>query len=224
MNVGSMWEPLFLSLKVAFVSTLFAALLGIGAGRLMVRKQFRGKAVWDTLFLMPMVLPPSVVGFFLLVLVGRQGQLGNVLWEKWGISLIFSWQGAVLAAGVVAFPLVYQAARNAFSRADGEWEDAARTDGASEWQVFLRITVPLQAPALLAGVLLGFARSLGEFGATLMVAGNIPGVTQTAPIAVYFALEAGDRQTAWLLSLGMAGISYLCVLIHQLLLRRQDKS
>jgi len=217
------WEPLFLSLKVAAIATIIAALLGLLCGRLLARAAFPGLSLIDTLCLLPLVLPPSVIGFLLIVALGRNGIVGKWLQDGLGVQLLFTWQGAVVAAVVVAFPLMYQTARNVFQRVDKELEQAARTDGANEWQVFWRITVPLASPALLAGVLLTFARSLGEFGATLMIAGNIPGQTQTAPLAVFFAFEAGDVQTAWVLSGGLILISWGCVSLHRWLLHRTDR-
>lgn len=215
----SVWDPLLLSAKVAALATVAAALPGIALGRLVARRSFPGAALLDTLLLLPMVLPPSVVGFLLLLLLGKNGVLGRWLAETFDLSLLFTWQAAVIASAVVAFPLMYQAAKSAFARFEEELEEAARTDGAGEWQVFWRVTMPLAAPALLAGLVLTYARALGEFGATLMVAGNIPGITQTAPVAVFFAAEAGDGSKAWVLSLGLIGLSYLCVALHRLLLR-----
>jgi molybdate transport system permease protein len=216
------WEPLLLSAKVASIATIIVMICGLILGRLFARASLPGVSILDTLFLLPMVLPPSVIGFLLVMLLGKNGPLGRLL-EQWlGIQLLFTWQGAVVAAVVVAFPLMYQTAKNVFQRFDPELEQAARSDGASEWQIFWRIMVPLSAPPLLAGAMLAFARSLGEFGATLMIAGNIPGLTQTAPLAVFFAFEAGDERTAWVLSLGLIAVSYVCVLLHRLLLQRTD--
>ncbi|WP_139492379.1 molybdate ABC transporter permease subunit [Brevibacillus dissolubilis] len=216
------WEPLWLSVRVAVAASFFASVCGIGLGRLMARRRFVGASVVDTLLLLPMVLPPSVVGFFLLVVFSKNSWLGVALEKYLGISFLFHLEGAVLAAAVIAFPLVYQAAKSAFEQTDKDLENVARSDGANEWQVFWQVTMPLAWPTLLAGMLLGFARSLGEFGATLMIAGNIPGQTQTAPIAVYFAMEAGNTEMAWMISIGLVILSYACVGLHRLLIHKRE--
>ena len=190
------WSALSLSLQVALWATLLNLVLGIGVGYLLARKRFVGRDLLDTVLTLPMVMPPTVLGYYLLVLLGRNGWLGQWLQDTWGINLIFSLQGAVIAATVVAFPLVFKPARAAFEAIDGQMEEAGRVLGVSEIGIFLRITLPLAWRGILAGVLLGFARALGEFGATLMVAGSIPGKTQTLSIAVYEAVQAGQDAVA----------------------------
>ena len=190
------WSALSLSLQVAGWATLLNLALGIGVGYLLARKRFVGRDLLDTVLTLPMVMPPTVLGYYLLVLLGRNGWLGKWLQDTWGINLIFSLQGAVIAATVVAFPLVFKPARAAFEAIDGQMEEAGRVLGVSEIGIFLRITLPLAWRGILAGVLLGFARALGEFGATLMVAGSIPGKTQTLSIAVYEAVQAGQDDVA----------------------------
>ena len=190
------WSALSLSLQVAGWATLLNLVLGIGVGYLLARKRFVGRDLLDTVLTLPMVMPPTVLGYYLLVLLGRNGWLGQWLQDTWGINLIFSLQGAVIAATVVAFPLVFKPARAAFEAIDGQMEEAGRVLGVSEIGIFLRITLPLAWRGILAGVLLGFARALGEFGATLMVAGSIPGKTQTLSIAVYEAVQAGQDAVA----------------------------
>ncbi|MGB3450229.1 MULTISPECIES: molybdate ABC transporter permease subunit [unclassified Simplicispira] len=190
------WSALSLSLQVALWATLLNLVLGIGVGYLLARKRFVGRDLLDTVLTLPMVMPPTVLGYYLLVLLGRKGWLGQWLQDTWGINLIFSLQGAVIAATVVAFPLVFKPARAAFEAIDGQMEEAGRVLGVSEIGIFLRITLPLAWRGILAGVLLGFARALGEFGATLMVAGSIPGKTQTLSIAVYEAVQAGQDAVA----------------------------
>ncbi|HYN27399.1 MAG TPA: molybdate ABC transporter permease subunit, partial [Burkholderiales bacterium] len=150
----------------------------------------------DATMMLPMVMPPTVLGYYILVLVGRRGPIGAWLDSTFGITLIFTWQGAVIASTLVAFPLVYKASATAFEGVDRQYEQAARVLGKSEWAVFLRVTLPLAWRGILAGSMLGFARALGEFGATLMVAGNIPGRTQTLSIAIYDAVEAGRDEAA----------------------------
>ncbi|MEK8045970.1 molybdate ABC transporter permease subunit [Ideonella margarita] len=193
--------PLALSLKVAGWATALNLFLGVAAGWLLARKRFPGRNLLEALLTLPMVLPPTVLGYYLLVLIGKRGWLGAWLHETFGITLIFSWQGAMIAAALVAFPLVMRSARAAFEGVDTQLEQAARALGLGEWAVFFRVTLPMAWPGVLAGLLLAFARALGEFGATLMVAGSIPGKTQTLSIAVYEAVQAGQDDQANLLVL-----------------------
>lgn len=192
---------LALSLKVAGWATLIALALGTTAGYVLARCRFPGRELLDALLTLPMVLPPTVLGYYLLVLIGRRGWLGAWLHDTFGITLIFTWQGAVIAASLVAFPLVFKPARVAFENIDPQLEQAARVLGLARVQIFLRVTLPLAWRGILAGLLLAFARALGEFGATLMVAGNIPGQTQTLSLAVYDAVQAGQDDLANLLVL-----------------------
>jgi molybdate transport system permease protein len=188
--------PLLLTLKVAGWATFFATLAGIGIAYLVVRCRFPGREVIDAMMTLPMVMPPTVLGYYLLVLVGRRGVIGEWLNDSLGITLIFTWQGAVIAAAIVAFPLVYKGARAALEGVEHQFEQAARVLGQSEFEVFVRVTLPLAWRGILAGAMLAFARALGEFGATLMVAGSIPGRTQTLSIAVYEAVQAGRDDVA----------------------------
>lgn len=206
----TVWVALSLSLKVAGWATALNIVLGIGVGYFLARTRFLGRDLLDTLLTLPMVMPPTVLGYYLLVLVGRRSAFGAWLHDSFGINLIFTWQGAVIAATVVAFPLVFKPARAAFEAVDAELEQAARVLGVSELSVFFRITLPLAWRGVLAGVLLAFARALGEFGATLMVAGSIPGKTQTLSIAVYEAVQAGKDDTANMLVLIT---SLVCVVV-----------
>ena len=193
---ASTWITLALTLKVAGCATAINLVLGVAAGWLIARRRFPGRELLDAVLTLPLVLPPTVMGYYLLVLVGKRGWLGHWLQQRFGIHLIFTWQGAVLAATVVAFPLILRSARTAFESVDPQLERAARVLGMTEWQVFFRVTVPMAWPGILAGALLVFARALGEFGATLMVAGSIPGRTQTLSVAVYEAVQAGQDDTA----------------------------
>jgi len=202
--------PLALTLKVAAFATLSALVLGAAAGFLLARRAFLGRDVLDAVFTLPMVMPPTVLGYYLIVVIGRRGWIGQWLWETFGITLMFTWQGAVFAAAIVAFPLVFKSARAAFEGVDGQLENAARTLGASELRVFWRVTLPLAWRGVLAGTMLAFARAMGEFGATLMVAGNIPGKTQTLSLAVYDAVQAGQDDLANFL---VILTSLVCVLI-----------
>jgi len=193
------WIALVLTLKVAGCATALNLILGVGAGFAVARTRFVGRDLLDAVFTLPMVMPPTVLGYYLLVMIGTHGPIGRWLLEHFGIRLIFTWQGAVLAATVVSFPLVFKAARAAFETVDPQLEEAARTLGISELGVFFRVSLQLAWRGVLAGLLLAFARALGEFGATLMVAGSIPGKTQTLSIAVYEAVQAGQDDTANLL-------------------------
>ena len=202
------WVTLLLTLKVALWATAINTVLGMAAGWLLARHRFVARDMVSAVLTLPLVLPPTVVGYYLLVLIGRRGWLGQWLHDSLGINLIFTWQGAVIAATVVAFPLVLTSARSAFEAVDPQLERAARVLGLNEWAVFFRVTLPMAWPGILAGVLLVFARSLGEFGATLMIAGSIPGRTQTLSVAVHDAVQAGDDATANLL---VVIISVTCV-------------
>ena len=200
--------PLWISLKTAFTATLFAFFLGILAARCLAFYDGKWRGLLDGLLIMPLVLPPTVVGFLLLVLFGRNGPIGRIL-EALGTSVLFSWPAAVIAATVVAFPIMYRTALGAFEQVDYDLLSAARTLKASEWDIFRRVLIPLAWPGIAAGTVLSFARALGEFGATLMLAGNIPGKTQTIPIAIYFAVEGGRREAAALWVLIIITISLL---------------
>jgi molybdate transport system permease protein len=202
--------PLWLTLKVAGVATLVSLVVGVTLAFLVARSRFWGREGLDSICTLPLVMPPTVLGYYLIVLVGRQGWLGHWLQETWGISLIFTWQGAVLAAAVASLPLVYKSARAALEGVDPNLENAARTLGLSELGVFWRVSLPLAWRGILAGIMMAFARAMGEFGATLMVAGNLPGKTQTLSIAVYDAFQAGNDQAATVL---VIIISIVCLTI-----------
>lgn len=189
------YTPLWISVKVAVTATVFTFFLGLAAARL-VLSLGRWKGVVDGLFSLPMVLPPTVVGFFLLLLFGRNSALGKLL-EQFGTTVIFTWQGAVIAAVTVAFPIMYRTARGALEQVDVNLVYAARTLGMSELRIFFRILLPMARPGIMAAVILAFARALGEFGATIMIAGNIPGRTQTMSVAVYTAMQSGNRELAF---------------------------
>jgi molybdate transport system permease protein len=189
------WSPLWISLATSLTATAVTLAAGLAAAAWRQRRRGPVIALVDGIFLLPLVLPPTVVGFLLLLLFGRNGPLGKFL-LKFDASVVFSWPATVIAAAVVAFPLMYLTARSALEQVDSHFLEAARTLGASEWRVFREVALPLAWPGVLAGTILSFARALGEFGATLMLAGNIPGKTETIPIAIYFAVEAGDVHSA----------------------------
>lgn len=214
------WQPLLLSLKVALVATLLALVLGLALAVLLTRKRFPGASLVEAVFMLPLVLPPTVIGFALLMLMGRQGVIGGFLQRHLDYSLIFSWHGAALASTVVALPLVLKGTITALEGVDSQLEAAARTLGQGEFAVFVRVSLPLAWPGILAGSLLAFARAMGEFGASLMVAGSIPGRTQTAAMAIYDAVQAGDDVTAGALVVATSVIAIVILLVAQRLLGR----
>jgi len=196
----SFWEPITLSLQVSIAATAIAFVVGLLVAWRMSAASFYGKTLVETVFLLPLVLPPSVVGFILLVVLGKNSWIGQAAERLFHISFVFQPLGAVVAAAVVSFPLIYQTLKSGFLEVDKHLKDAARSQGAGEWQVLIYIVLPLAARSLQAAFILGFARALGEFGATMMIAGNIPGRTQTIPTAIYFAVDAGNQQLAWALT------------------------
>jgi molybdate transport system permease protein len=187
--------PLWISVRTVLVATVITFFLGIAAARWLARYSGRWRNLLDGLFILPIVLPPTVVGFGLLLLFGVHGPIGKILLAL-GTTVVFSWPATVITAVVMSFPLMYMTARGAFEQVEPNIEKAARTLGASEWRVFWTVTLPLAWPGVAAATVLALARSLGEFGATLMLAGNIPGKTATMPVAIYFAIQAGDMQQA----------------------------
>jgi molybdate transport system permease protein len=203
------WFPLWLSLRVAALSTLIAFLGGLYIAWLLAHRNFRGKDVLDSLVTLPLVLPPTVLGYYLLVLLGRASPLGR-LWETLtGAPLVFTWKAAVVAALIHSAPLLIKSARAALESVNPDYERAARTLGASEWSIFWRVSLPLAWNSVLAATALAFARSLGDFGITIMLAGNIPGRTQTLSVAIYDAVEAGDGAAARLMVLVISALAIL---------------
>ncbi|MEG2420776.1 MAG: molybdate ABC transporter permease subunit [Oscillospiraceae bacterium] len=199
-------SPLLISLKVALCATVVTFFLGLLAGWWVANlRHFTG--VIDGIFSLPLVLPPTVIGFFLLLLFGRNGVLGDLF------HVVFTWQGACVAAAVVSFPLMYRSARGAFEQLDPTLLQAGRTLGLSEWKLFWRVALPNARPGIIAGAVLSFARAMGEFGATTMLAGNIPGKTQTMALAVYSAVQNGDRATAFRWAIVMMVLSFLVIVL-----------
>ena len=180
--------------------------------RLMTRKNFKGKVIIETIMMLPIVLPPTVVGFILIIIFGNNGFLGETIEWLFDSSIMFTWYAAVIASTVVAFPLMYQAAKTGFLNVDKDIEEAAKVDGASHFRIFMKVTLPLASVSLITGAILSFARALGEFGATLMIAGNIPGRTQTLPTAIYVALQSGNMELAWLWVITIIVISFIMLL------------
>lgn len=209
--MGMDYTPLWISLKVAVAATIFTFFLGVAAAKL-VAGMDRGKGIVDGIFSLPMVLPPTVVGFFLLIVFGKNGVGGSIL-NKLGAGILFTWQGAVMAAVVVAFPIMYRTARGALEQVDVNLIHAARTLGMSETEIFFRVLLPVAKPGIAAAVILSFARALGEFGATIMIAGNIPGKTQTMSLAVYTAMQSGNRELAYRWVAVIMGIAVVTMIL-----------
>lgn len=207
------WFPLWLSLRVAAISTTLALAIGLWLAWMLANRQFRGKEVLDAAVMLPLVLPPTVLGYYLLVVLGRASPLGRLYESVFGAPLVFSWQAAVVAALFHSIPLLIKSARAAFEGVDRSYERAARTLGASEWRLFWRITLPLARRTILAAAALAFARSLGDFGVTLMIAGNIPGRTQTVALAIYDAVEGGNAATARVLVVIISGVALLILTV-----------
>lgn len=201
-------SPLWISLRVALTATAAVLVLGTLAAWRLAIGTFRGKAILETLLTLPLVLPPTVVGYYLLLGFGRGTAWGLWLNDWAGIHLLFTWQGAAIAAAIMAFPLLVKTAAAAMESVEREYIETARTSGATEWQVFVRVLIPLSYKGILAGAVLAFARGLGEFGATLMVAGNIPGQTQTLPLALYTAVQSGDDRPALIYTALLTVVSF----------------
>jgi molybdate transport system permease protein len=215
MDPSQIWVPLGLSLRIAGLSTLIALVFGVSVAAILADTRHPLAALLDTLVNLPLVLPPTVLGYYLLVIWGAQSPLG-IWFERLGIPLVFTWRGAVLAASIVALPLVAQSSKAALEAVDSDLLDVARTLGRSEIAILFTIRLPLARAGILAGGILAFARALGEFGATLLVAGNIPGRTQTVPIAIYDAVQSGDQAQANLLAFALT----LSAVVLLLLIRR----
>jgi len=216
------WFPLWLSLRVSAIATVLAVVFGVALAYLLAKWQSRWTSVVEAVFTLPIVLPPTVLGYYLLTLLGTRSTLGRTWEQLFGAPLVFTQSGAVVAATVSALPFVIRAARAAISNVDPRVEQAARVVGMSEWKVARVVTLPLAARGIGAGVALGFARAIGDFGATVMVAGNIPGQTQTLPVAVYDAVQAGDEATARTGSLVLGGIAVVVLIfVTQIFARRR---
>ena len=211
--------PLWLSLQTALCATVLTFFCGVLCARWRLERERRFGHLLDALFMLPIALPPSVIGLLLLLVFGRSSPVGEML-AHFGWSLIFTWPATVLASFVVSFPIMYQTARGAFRQIDPNLLDAARLFGGSEWRNLRRILLPLAWPGIAAGIILSFLRALGEFGATLMLAGNIPGRTQTAPLAIFFAVEAGEEREAILLSAALIILSLGAIALLNRLARR----
>lgn len=211
--IHSFWDPVLLSIRVALLATAIVIVCGTAIGWWMARYSFPGKVIVETILMLPLVLPPTVVGLGLLMLFGKRGWIGEWLDQTLNISLLFTYWGAVLAAAVVSFPLVYQTIKTGFTSIDKNLELVARSDGANGWKVFWHISLPLTWRHICTAIVFGFTRGLGEFGATLMFAGNIPGKTQTIPTAIYVAVESGQMAIAGTWALSMVVLSFAMLLV-----------
>jgi molybdate transport system permease protein len=207
------WIPLTITIKVAFISTVCVAVLGIIISYILARREFKGKWAAETLVTLPLVLPPTVTGYLLVILLGKNGIIGQFLYELTGWALLFTWQAAVVAAFVVSLPLMIKTAVAAIAGVDRELEYAAYTLGNNELETMLFVTLPLAKKGILAGLVLSFARAVGEFGATLMVAGNIPGKTNTMALSIYTAFQSGDDALANTLVIILVLVSLLAMIL-----------
>lgn len=214
------WSPVRLSLQIATISTILVVIIGVWVGFRMARSNHRFKIALDTIFLLPMVLPPTVIGFFLIKIFGKNSFIGRGVETIFGHPIMFTWWAGVIACLVVSFPLMYQSARAAFEKAHVSLEEAAADLGATRFQIFFRVILPIAKPFLISGAILSFVRGLGEFGATLMFAGNIPGRTQTVPTAIYFAIDSGNMTLAWLLVGTTMLMSFTFLAVTQYLTKR----
>jgi molybdate transport system permease protein len=218
---GADLEALRLSVLVSTVAVLASLPFGVALGWLLARRRFPGKTALETLLNLPLVMPPVVTGYLLLAALGRRGWLGPLLESALGLRFVFNWKGAALASAVMAFPLMVRAIRLAFTMVDARLEQAARTLGAGPLDAFFTVSLPLARPGIIAGAILGFARSMGEFGATIMIAGNIPGETRTVPLQIYTQLESPDGlERCWPLVLASIGVSAAALVAGEVLERR----
>lgn len=207
------WTPLWLSVRVSLTVTIIVAVTGTTAGYVLAKGRFPGRSLLEAVASLPIVLPPTVLGYYLLVAMGRDSTIGRAWESVFGSPIVFTLTGAVIAATVASFPFCLRSARAAFESIDPRVEQAARTMGLAEWRIAVQVSLPLAWRGVLAGIALGFARALGDFGATVMVAGNIPGRTQTMPIAVYDAVQAGDDDRAALLAVVLSGVAVVALLV-----------
>ena len=218
---GEEWQFIGFTAWMAVLSTLLILPVGMGVAWCLARLQWRGKSLVETLISLPLVLPPVVTGLVLLKLLGRRGPLGHWLYHQFGVEIVFTWRAVIIALAVMSLPLFVRAVRTAFDEVNPAYEQIARTLGASEWRVFFTVTLPLSKRGVLAGTLLAFARALGEFGATIMVAGNIPGQTTTVSVAIYQYVQLGQDAHAWTLAGVSASLAFLAVWISEHLMRRR---
>lgn len=209
MNRAEIMAPILLSLKIAVISTFITLILGLILAYVFTKHEFLFKDGLEVILTLPMTLPPTIMGYILLLLFSRKGPIGKILYNAFDINIIFTWVAGCIAAVVVSLPLMYQSIKSSFLSTDPVYENVARTLGKSEFEIFTKITIPLALPGIVSGIVLSFSRAIGEFGATLMVAGNIPGKTETIPLAIFYAVESNNRQKANLLMAIVIGFSFI---------------
>ena len=215
-------SPLIISIKTSLVATLITFILGIIISYKIFWYKGRYESLIDTILTLPLVLPPTVVGFFILITIGKSGPVGMIL-KTIDINLIFTWTATVISAVIVSFPIMYRSLKSSFEQIDNNMIFAAKTLGLSEKEIFMKIMLPISYPGIIGAVILSFARAIGEFGATLMIAGNIPGKTQTMPIAIFFAVESGDMNKAMIWVMIIIGISSIVITISNFISKSRDK-
>lgn len=216
----SFWDPIQRSIKVSVIAVVIVFIVGLLCASFLANKKFKGKLIIETIFMLPLVLPPSVVGFILLIFFGNQSLTGQFITHLFGDQIVFTFKAAIISATVVSFPLMYQTASIGFKSIDRDILEAGQLDGVNWWQQLVKLKIPLARHALITGGILAFARALGEFGATLMIAGNIPGKTQTMPTAIYLAVENNHLSEAWTLVIIMIFISFFMLILVNL--QRKD--
>lgn len=212
-------DALTVSLKVTFAATLMSFIMGIIISRILTKHNFKYMGLLESLIMLPVFLPPSVVGYLLLLVAGREGILGSLIYKIFNSSIIFTWEAAAIAAFIVSLPLMYQSTKTAFLSIDPLYEDVAKVMGANKWQIFRYVIFPLSAKGVISGLLLSFGRAFGEFGATLMVAGNIQGKTQTVTVALYYAVQNGDNYSANILMIIVLALSLTMIFILNFILK-----
>ena len=215
-------SPLIISIKTSLVATLITFILGIIISYKIFWYKGRYESLIDTMLTLPLVLPPTVVGFFILITIGKNGPVGMIL-KTIDINLIFTWTATVISAVIVSFPIMYRSLKSSFEQIDNNMIFAAKTLGLSEKEIFMKVMLPISYPGIIGAVILSFARAIGEFGATLMIAGNIPGKTQTMPIAIFFAVESGDMNKAMIWVMIIIGISSIVITISNFISKSRDK-
>lgn len=215
-------SPLIISIKTSLVATLITFILGIVISYKIFWYKGRYESLIDTMLTLPLVLPPTVVGFFILITIGKNGPVGMIL-KTIDINLIFTWTATVISAVIVSFPIMYRSLKSSFEQIDNNMIFAAKTLGLSEKEIFMKIMLPISYPGIIGAVILSFARAIGEFGATLMIAGNIPGKTQTMPIAIFFAVESGDMNKAMIWVMIIIGMSAIVITISNFISKSRDK-
>ena len=215
------WQIVWFTAWVSALSTIVIMPFGLAAAWLLARRQWRGKSIVETLIALPLVMPPVATGLILLKLLGRRGPIGGFLHDQLGFDIVFTWKAVLVSLGVMSFPLLVRSARVAFEEVNPRLEQIARTLGAGEWRVFFTITAPLAARGIAAGMILSFARALGEFGATIMVAGNIPGQTSTLSLAIFQSVQLGDDSPAFRMLAVSTVLAFLAVWISECIIRRR---